>query len=165
MKSLTVKAAVLSAVLCIALSAEASAAACPEDHAKQTSDAASAPADPQDVSRQPEKHRGRGHFIFRESALLFGMEGQELHQALKSGKSLAEVAKEKKGWSEDQYVQKLTEKAGTRIDEAVTGGRLTSEEGAKLKAGLPAMLKAKVNRKCTDFGHDGHQNPGKRQSS
>lgn len=164
MKPLVVKAAVLSAALCIALSAEASASACPESHARQTSDAASAPADSRDDSKQPEKQRGKGHFIFRESAGLFGMERQELHQALKSGKSLAEIAKEKKGWSEEQYVQKLTEKAGARIDEAVAVGRLTREEGAKIKAGLPAMLKAKINLKCAEFGHDRLQSPGTHQN-
>lgn len=90
---------------------------------------------------------GRGHFLIKESASLFEMESRELADALNSGKSLADVAREKKGWTQDQYVQKLTEAAGQRIDKAVAEGRFTSEQAAKLKAGLPAMLKARVSEK------------------
>ncbi|MDT3425603.1 hypothetical protein J2Z22_001122 [Paenibacillus forsythiae] len=99
------------------------------------------------------KHHGQGHFILKESARLLDMDCSSLLDSLNSGKSLAAIAKEKKGWSEEQYVQKLAEAAGERIDKAVAEGRFTPEQGNKLKARLPFMLKARINEKGPLSGH------------
>ncbi|WP_151734720.1 hypothetical protein [Paenibacillus tengchongensis] len=89
--------------------------------------------------------RAGGYFILNETARLLDMERSEVISRLKSGTTLYALAKEKKGWSEEQYLQKLSEAAGGKVDESVKEGRLTQEEAAKLKAGLPAMLKLTIS--------------------
>lgn len=92
------------------------------------------------------KFRAGGHFIIIETARLLEMERSELVNSLKSGKSLTELAKEKKGWSEDQYIQKLSESASRKLDQAISEGRLTEDEAKKMKAGLPAILKQRIGK-------------------
>ncbi|WP_339315572.1 hypothetical protein [Paenibacillus sp. FSL R10-2734] len=90
------------------------------------------------------KFRAGGHFIIFETAKLLEMDRTELINSLKAGKTLPELALEKKGWTEDQYIQKLSESASQRLDQAITEGRLTKDEAQKLKAGLPSILKKKI---------------------
>lgn len=92
-----------------------------------------------------EKLRAGGHFIIKETSKLLDMECSALKESLKSGKTLPELALEKKGWTEDQYVQKLAESAGRNLDQAVAEGRLTQAEANKLKERLPTFLKIKIN--------------------
>ncbi|KAI7247725.1 hypothetical protein KC345_g11933 [Hortaea werneckii] len=89
--------------------------------------------------------RAGGHFIINETAKLLEMDRSELVDSLKAGKTLYALAQEKKGWSEDQYIQKLSEAASLRLDESIKDGRLTKDEAAKLKAGLPAMIKLSLS--------------------
>ncbi|WP_405112030.1 hypothetical protein MHH28_03840 [Paenibacillus sp. FSL K6-1217] len=90
--------------------------------------------------------RAGGHFIISETADLLGMGREELIASLKSGKTLAGLAREKKGWSEDQYVQKLSEAASLKLDGFVREGKLTQEDAAKLKPGLPTLIKRSLHR-------------------
>jgi hypothetical protein len=92
------------------------------------------------------KFRAGGHFIILETARLLEMDRTELLNSLKSGKSLPELAHEKKGWTEDQYIQKLSESANQRLDQAISEGKLTKDEAQKLKAGLPAILKQRIGK-------------------
>ncbi|WNS45702.1 hypothetical protein [Paenibacillus sp. MMS20-IR301] len=89
--------------------------------------------------------RTGGHFIISESAKLLEMDRSELINSLKAGKTLYGLAQEKKGWSEEQYIQKLTEAAGLKLDESVKDGRLTKEDADKLRAGLPVMIKLSLS--------------------
>jgi len=89
--------------------------------------------------------RAGGHFIMKETARLLDMECSAMHESLQAGKTLPQLAMEKKGWTEDQYVQKLAEAAGKKLDQAVTDGRLSAEEAAKLKERLPVFLKMKIS--------------------
>jgi hypothetical protein len=89
--------------------------------------------------------RAGGHFIINETAKLLEMDRSELVDSLKAGKTLYGLAQEKKGWSEDQYIQKLSDAASLKLDESIKDGRLTKDEAAKLKAGLPAMLKLSLS--------------------
>ncbi|MEK4007352.1 hypothetical protein [Paenibacillus sp. FSL H3-0333] len=90
--------------------------------------------------------RAGGHFIISETAELLGMGREELIASLKSGKTLAGLAQEKKGWSEDQYVQKLSDAASLKLDGFVKDGKLTQEDAAKLKPGLPTLIKRSLSR-------------------
>jgi hypothetical protein len=92
------------------------------------------------------KFRAGGHFIIFETAKLLEMDRTELINNLKAGKTLPQLAQEKKGWTEDQYIQKLSESASQRLDQAITEGRLTKDEAQKLKDGLPSMLKKKIGK-------------------
>lgn len=90
--------------------------------------------------------RAGGHFIISETAELLGMGREELIASLKSGKTLTGLAQEKKGWSEDQYVQKLSDAASLKLDGFVKEGKLTQEDAAKLKPGLPTLIKRSLSR-------------------
>ncbi|QUL57472.1 hypothetical protein KDC22_13930 [Paenibacillus tritici] len=90
--------------------------------------------------------RAGGHFILSETAKLLGISRPELIDSLKSGKTLSGLAQEKKGWSEDQYIQKLSEAASLKLDEFVKDGKLTQEDAAKLKPGLPLLIKRSLSR-------------------
>jgi hypothetical protein len=89
--------------------------------------------------------RAGGHFIINETAKLLEMERSELTDSLKAGKTLYALAQEKKGWSEEQYIQKLSEAASLKVDESVKDGRITKEDADRLKAGLPAMIKLNLS--------------------
>ncbi|KGE16757.1 hypothetical protein [Paenibacillus wynnii] len=91
------------------------------------------------------KVRAGRHFIIEETSRLLEIEPSSLIENLKAGKTLSQLALEKKGWTEDQYVQKLVESAGRNMDKAVTDGRITDLEAQKLKEQLPTILKLKIN--------------------
>ncbi|MFF2907451.1 hypothetical protein [Paenibacillus sp. NPDC057934] len=120
------------------------------------------------IQREPHNHQSRdgkfrtggGHFIITETAKLLEMDRSELVQNLKGGKSLYALAQEKKGWNKEQYVQKLSEAAGKRLDKAVTEGRITNAEAQKLKAGLPVILKQRIGQvgQFQDRSVDPHRN-------
>ncbi|WP_150268477.1 hypothetical protein [Paenibacillus tepidiphilus] len=61
--------------------------------------------------------RAGGYFILNETAKLLDMERSEVVDSLKSGTTLYALAKEKKGWSEEQYLQQLSAAAGRKVDE------------------------------------------------
>lgn len=90
-------------------------------------------------------YRAGGHFIINETAKLLEMDRSALVDSLKSGTTLYALAREKKGWSEEQYIQKLSEAASRKLDESIKDGKLTKDEAAKLKAGLPAMIKLSLS--------------------
>lgn len=90
--------------------------------------------------------RAGGHFIIFETAKLLEMDRTELIKSLKAGKTLPELAQQKKGWTEEQYIQKLSESASQRLDHAISKGHLTKAEAEKLKSELPAMLKHRIEK-------------------
>jgi polyhydroxyalkanoate synthesis regulator phasin len=77
---------------------------------------------------------------------LGGISVQELRTALRSGKSLGEIAIEK-GKTPAGLVAALTTAANTRIDQAVAEKKLTAEQAASLKAKVATEVTAFVNRK------------------
>ncbi|AIQ52383.1 hypothetical protein [Paenibacillus sp. FSL R7-0331] len=89
--------------------------------------------------------RAGGHFILSETAKLLDMDRKELMDSLRSGKTLYSLAKEQKGWSEEEYIRKLSEAASLKLDESLKDGQLTKDEVKKLKAGLPALLKLSIS--------------------
>ena len=91
------------------------------------------------------KARAGGHFIIKESSKLLDMETSTLIDNLKAGKTLPQLALEKKGWTEEQFIQKLAESAGQNMDKAVAEGRLTASEAKRIKEQLPTILKLKIN--------------------
>lgn len=110
---------------------------------------------------QGSKHHARGHFIIAETARLLDMEPGEVIRSLRSGKTLSALAKEKKGWNEEQYIAQLGVAAVHRIDEAVAQGHLSPDDAQKLKAGLPAMLKQRIH-KMGQMQRSVHESPSNR---
>ncbi|UQZ83978.1 hypothetical protein SK3146_03190 [Paenibacillus konkukensis] len=90
-----------------------------------------------------------GTNVIKETATILGVEQSVVTDELKQGKSLAEIAQDKAGLSEDDYLSKLTAAETTAIDDAVTSGKLKQEQADKQKANLADRLKKEVERKGT----------------
>lgn len=108
--------------------------------------------------------RGFGHHWGRHldaAASFLGLSEPELRAALRSGKSLAQVAKDE-GKPVDKLIDTLVAATTKRLDEAVTDGRLTKAERDKIVAGLKEQTTAIVNAtgRPEGFGVRGHHGPG-----
>jgi hypothetical protein len=79
------------------------------------------------------------------SAKTIGITPKALVTELKSGKSVTQVAGEH-GVSAQTVVNALVGAADGKVDQAVTAGKLTSTEAAKIKAALPGYVTKAVNR-------------------
>lgn len=119
----------------------------------------SAPADqPQQVSPNPSqtetKHPPHGHFrgghIVKDTAELLGIEPKALVEQLKQGKTLLQIVQAEKGWSEEEYLKKLTESANRNIDKALAEGKIDRTKADKIKAKLPYKLKKVIHRSWKD---------------
>jgi hypothetical protein len=71
---------------------------------------------------------------------------QEVTAAMRSGKSLGDIANEK-GKGRDGLVAALTLAANTRIDQAVAANKLTADQATTLKAKVTAEIASFVDRK------------------
>jgi len=77
---------------------------------------------------------------------LGGVTLQDVMAAMRSGKSLGDIASDK-GKSRDGLVQALMTAANTRIDRAVTDQKLTAEQATTLKTKVAAEIATFVDRK------------------
>lgn len=91
-------------------------------------------------------HRGpgRGRPDLAAAATALDMSPADLRTALESGKTLAQVAKDK-GVSVDTLVAALVDAAKTRIAQDVTAGRLTQAQADHRLADLTARVTERVN--------------------
>jgi CRISPR/Cas system-associated endoribonuclease Cas2 len=97
--------------------------------------------------RQRGPLRGLGHHWVRgldAAAAYLSLTESELRAALESGKSLAQIAKDENK-SVDGLVDALVKETTTRLDQAVTDGRLTKADRDKIVAGLKEQTEAIVN--------------------
>jgi len=78
-------------------------------------------------------------------AQFLGMTPEELKAALRSGKSVAQVAQEK-GKSRDELKDFLTTRVLARLDQAVKDGKLTQEKGDQIKAKILQKLENWIDR-------------------
>ena len=78
---------------------------------------------------------------------LGGVTLQDVTTAMRSGKSLGDIATEK-GKSRDGLVAALTTAANTRIDKAVADKQLTAEQATTLKTKVAAEIATFVDRKA-----------------
>ncbi len=76
-----------------------------------------------------------------------GISQVDLTKALREGKSLGEIANTTAGKSRDGLVAQLTMAANTRIDKAMTDGKVTAEAATALKGQVGAAVAALVDRK------------------
>jgi transposase-like protein len=92
---------------------------------------------------------GRRHRVFGEAlsaaAKEIGVSEDGLKQALKEGKSIAQVAKEHDK-SADDVVDAIVKKATSAIDQAVKDGKLDSKKADEIKQKVPDRAKQFVNR-------------------
>jgi hypothetical protein len=89
-------------------------------------------------------HGGPFHRGLDAAASYLGMTDTQLREALRGGKSLAAVAKDK-GKSVDGLIDAMTAEAEKKLDEAVAAGRLTKAEKQEMLLGLKARITDLVN--------------------
>jgi hypothetical protein len=85
-----------------------------------------------------------------EAAAALGMAEDELHDALESGKSIADIAVEK-NIDVNTIIDKLVQSATAKIDQAVTDGDLTQEQADKIKADVKEHVTDLVNGELPKF--------------
>jgi hypothetical protein len=104
---------------------------------------------------------------------VLGLDKQELLDAVKEGKTLAQIAQEKKGWSADELKQKIEDSINTKLSEAVANGKMKQEQADKIKENEEATIDKLLNqpmkpmdkrpdmgRRGHGFGHPGGMMPG-----
>jgi polyhydroxyalkanoate synthesis regulator phasin len=90
-------------------------------------------------------HKGIGvHVGLDAAATYLGLSGEELRTSLESGKTLAEVAKER-GKSVDGLIDAMVAEATKQLDEAVAAGKLTKERRDAMVADLKERITELVN--------------------
>lgn len=92
-------------------------------------------------NQKPCMQAGHGLFMIGETADLLGIGLRDLKQQMQLGKTLTQIAKERKGFSEEQLLQKLKPTLSERLDLAVKEGCLTKEQAAAAKANMDVKLK------------------------
>lgn len=90
-------------------------------------------------------HHKRGSGILKETAALLGIQQETLIKDWKQGKTLKQIAKEQKGWDEEELLKKLTESHSAKIDAALQSGSITKEQAELAKKSLPERLKKMIN--------------------
>ena len=100
--------------------------------------------------------RGPGHHL-EGAADHLGLTEAQLHERLRDGQSLAEIAKAE-GKSVDGLKQALVASAKERLDEAVADGRITAAQRDELLERLESKIDAVVNgealpKRGPGFGH------------
>jgi hypothetical protein len=105
-------------------------------------------------------HRGgHRHVLGLDAAATYlGLTDAKLRESLESGKTLAQVAKDR-GKSVDGLIQAMTAEKGKRLDEAVAAGRITKAERAELLAGLKERIADLVNGRFPP--HERHEFRGR----
>ncbi|WP_145333177.1 hypothetical protein [Paenibacillus xylanexedens] len=111
-------------------------------------------------NQKPCMQAGHGLFMIGETADLLGIGLRDLKQQMQLGKTLTQIAKERKGFSEEQLLQKLKPTLSERLDLAVKEGCLTKEQAAAAKANMDVKLKKVVNTPLAElrreFTHHGN---------
>jgi hypothetical protein len=100
-------------------------------------------------------HHGlRDHLFGLEAAASYlGLTKAELREALESGKTLAQVAKDR-GKSVDGLVDAIVAAKKKRLDEAVAAGRITNAERTEFLAGLKERVTNLVNGRFPPHHHE-----------
>ena len=97
----------------------------------------------------------RGHRVLKDAvqaaAKEIGVSENDLKQALKDGKSIAQVAKEHDK-SADDVADAIVKNATSAVDQAVKDGKLDSQKADQIKQKLPDRVKQLVNREPKQRG-------------
>jgi hypothetical protein len=87
-----------------------------------------------------------GQDVFETVAKTIGVDAQQLRTELRDGnKSIAQAAKDH-NVDPQKVIDALVADANTRIDAAVTSGKLPADKAAKVKAGIADQMTKLVNR-------------------
>lgn len=103
---------------------------------------------------------GKGGFISEETAAVIGVTVDELKAELKAGKSLATIATEK-GVDVQKVIDQKVAEEKTRLDQALTDGKLTQEQYDEKIAALTERVTQFVNGEFKKPEGDGKGRQGK----
>jgi hypothetical protein len=103
------------------------------------------------------KHHHHHGGITKDAAHLLGMESHELLKEWQKGKTLVQIAQDRKGWSEETFTKKLCDIEMKKIDAAIKAGKVSKEKGDTIKRKLPEKLKNALNHK---HGNHHDRQPG-----
>jgi hypothetical protein len=92
-------------------------------------------------------------------AKILGVSSDDLKTALRDGKSIADIAKSK-NVDVNTVINKLADDATKRVNDAVTSGKLTKEQAAKITDSLKQHITAFVNGPGPKFGGFGGRHGG-----
>jgi hypothetical protein len=92
------------------------------------------------------QHQRRTLIDNQELLTLLKIDDATLKQELKAGKSLADIAGEKKV-PEQQVIDLLVKDSSQRIDKSVQTGKIAQDKATQMKAKLPDQIKKNVERK------------------
>ncbi|HWQ89743.1 MAG TPA: hypothetical protein VN374_07210 [Desulfitobacteriaceae bacterium] len=90
--------------------------------------------------------RGKMPEIFEQVQALLGIDATALKTELQSGKSLAEISKDK-GISQDTLIEKIQTAITANLDQAAADKKITAEAAAKIKENLTQRITDMVTRK------------------
>ncbi|MEC0123622.1 hypothetical protein [Paenibacillus pabuli] len=112
---------------------------------------------------KPCMQAGHGLFMIGETADLLDIGLRDMKEQMELGKTLTQIAKERKGLSEEQLLEKLKPSLSQRLDKAAEEGCLTKEQAAAAKAGMDTKLKKVINTPLRElrreFVHHGSRRP------
>ncbi|HJV44852.1 MAG TPA: hypothetical protein VJ824_03905 [Bacillota bacterium] len=108
------------------------------------------------ISKSHQQHHPQGSFASQELLDLLHVDSQTLHNELKAGKSLADIAATN-GVSEQSVIDYFVKKSTDRIQKDVQAGKITQEQADKRIAQLPKRMQKFVEHKGGSLGgHHGH---------
>ena len=100
-----------------------------------------------------EHHSRAGVFYVAKSYL--GLSREQLKTQLRDGKSLADIANATAGKSASGLVDAITAALTTKLDAAVTDGKVSSTQEASILAAAVPRIDKRVNRTWSFGSHDG----------
>jgi uncharacterized protein (DUF433 family) len=104
---------------------------------------------------ETKSNQGRGRAVLKDAANAaakeIGVSVDDLKQARKDGKSIAQVAKDHNK-SVDDVVNAIVKQATSHVDQAVKDGKLDSKKADQIKQKLPDRAKQLVNREPKQRG-------------
>ncbi len=107
------------------------------------------PAAPSSMQQPPFGHHGhgmRGGGLMKDAASILKVDQKTLMSDLKAGKSLADIASSK-GISKDTLISKLNASMKTRLDKAVSNGKLTAAKEKDILTKSQTRLTKMVEQK------------------
>jgi hypothetical protein len=111
-----------------------------------------------DAGRGPGRDMGRGGPVLEEAATFLGTTAADLRTQLEGGATLATIAGDKT----QALIDSIVASSNTRIDAAVTAGRLDAAKATELKANTVTRITNEVNGvKPAGKGPGGHGGHGR----
>jgi hypothetical protein len=132
------------------------------------------PADVDDLTTEQREQRREEHQEHREArrearmanaeevAGLIGVEVEDIHEWVRGGGTLAEIA-EQNGVAVDDVVKLIVDQKNERIDEAVENGRIEADEADEKRAEVEERVTTRVTEGRPERGEgEGHGHRGER---